>query len=105
MKYKISKEFTETPGGRFYTDGDFSGEMFREEVLKSLLETAISSNEKIIIDLDDTYGYGSSFLEEAFGGLARIKTTKIVKEIIDFKSNDEPEQIERLKKYIEDASK
>jgi hypothetical protein len=31
------------------------------------------ASEKVIVQLDGTLGYGSSFLEEAFGGLVRIK--------------------------------
>jgi len=32
---------------------------------------ALKEYEKVIVDLDGTSGYGSSFLEEAFGGLVR----------------------------------
>ena len=57
------------------------------------------------IDLDGGYGYGSSFLEEAFGGLIRDldEDYKQALEIIQIKSNDEPSLIEDITKYIEDA--
>jgi uncharacterized protein DUF4325 len=67
LDYKISDDFTDTPGGRYRRIGDYSGEQFREEVLERLLR----DNKNLVIDLDDTEGYPSSFLEESFGGLVR----------------------------------
>lgn len=63
----IAKEFSETPAGRHLEDGPRTGQLFRESVLLPLLAT----HDVILIDLDGTLGYGSSFLEEAFGGLVR----------------------------------
>lgn len=70
MKKKIinvSREFSPYPAGRYESDGKFTGEGFRRIHLKNALE----KNDKVIIELDGTLGYGSSFLEEAFGGLVR----------------------------------
>lgn len=64
---KIATDYSLFPAGRYRIDGPFSGEKFRDEVLFP----AVSSNDKVIVDLDDTLGLGSSFLEEAFGGLIR----------------------------------
>lgn len=63
----IASDFSTTPGGRYYTDGDFTGQEFRERYLIPELD----KNETIRIVLDGAEGYPSSFLEEAFGGLAR----------------------------------
>ena len=63
----IGKEFSDTPLGRYTTDSKFSGERFREEFLKP----ALSENEVVSVEIDDAEGYGSSFLDEAFGGLVR----------------------------------
>ena len=65
----------------------------------------MEKNEKLKIDLDGGYGYGSSFLEEAFGGLIRDldEDYKQALEIIQIKSNDEPSLIEDITKYIKDA--
>lgn len=60
-----------SPGGRFVSDGPFSGEWFREEMLRPALSAADSQGDRVIVILDGTSGYGSSFLEEAFGGLIR----------------------------------
>jgi len=64
----VAADFTRYPGGRFRSDGKFSGQRFRDDYLVPKLREA---NELKII-LDGTMGYGSSFLEEAFGGLARL---------------------------------
>jgi len=63
----VAKDFSRYPAGRFKTDGPYSGEGFRNQYLVPILK----SNSKAKINLDGTRGYGSSFLEEAFGGLVR----------------------------------
>lgn len=60
-------DFSEVPAGRFRTDGPFSGQRFREEVLLPILQQP----GQVEVRIDGTAGYGSSFLEEAFGGLVR----------------------------------
>lgn len=67
MLIKIAKDYSEVPAGRYPSDGPFNGERFREEILRK----ALSRAEPVTVDLDGTRGYGSSFLEEAFGGLVR----------------------------------
>lgn len=64
---RIAEEYTKFPAGRFKTDGPYSGERFREEFLVPQLKT----NDKLSVFIDGVKGYGSSFLEEAFGGLVR----------------------------------
>ena len=63
----IAQHFSETPAGRYRSDGPFSGERFREE----FLYPALLDSTKVQVQLDGTLGYGSSFLEEVFGGLVR----------------------------------
>lgn len=63
----VAKDFSRFPSGRTPEDSQFSGEAFREKFLKPALE----SGEEVRIELDGAIGYGSSFLEEAFGGLIR----------------------------------
>ncbi len=69
----IAKQFSSTPGGRFYTDGPYSGQKFRDEVLVPALKTG----DRVEVVLDGVRGYGSSFLEEAFGGLIRLGQDKV----------------------------
>lgn len=59
------------PGGRYIVDGPYSGEFFRENVLRPELASAIASKQQLKVILDGAPGYGSSFLEESFGGLVR----------------------------------
>ncbi len=64
----IGKDYSETPLGRYDEDGPFNGTRFREDILLP----ALKSGEAVHIKIDDTEGYGSSFLDEAFGGLVRL---------------------------------
>lgn len=64
-------DYAPSPGGRFVADGKYSGEWFRDDILAPVLRDAVANSEKVTIVLDGTSGYGSSFLEEAFGGLIR----------------------------------
>jgi hypothetical protein len=63
----VAKDYSRFPAGRFRTDGPYSGERFREE----LLAPALNAAEIVEVNLDGVSGFGSSFLDEAFGGLIR----------------------------------
>lgn len=67
MKIDIAEQFTDTPGGRYRTDGKFSGQEFRED----LLLPAFGSGASVTVNLEGVMGLPPSFLEEAFGGLVR----------------------------------
>lgn len=67
VEIDIGKDFSRYPAGRFAADGPYSGERFRNDFLLPKLRSGVS----IKLRLDNTAGYGSSFLEEAFGGLIR----------------------------------
>lgn len=71
VQINVADEYTKMPGGRFKSDGEFSGEDFREKYLLPRYIEARKNNEILCVNLDGGYGYGSSFLEEAFGGLVR----------------------------------
>ena len=68
IEIRIAEDFSRSPAGRYRDDGPRSGEAFRMDHLVPALKEA----GKVVIYLDDVEGYGSSFLEEAFGGLVRI---------------------------------
>lgn len=63
----IAADFSKVPAGRFISDGPNSGERFRNDFLEKNLQT----NDTVTVVIDGVEGYGSSFLEEAFGGLVR----------------------------------
>lgn len=103
MTINIAKEFSETPGPRYRKNGKFSGEEFREDLLIPQYDEAIKSKEKLTIILDGGYGYPSSFLEEAFGGLARVYNAEDIKKVLVFISDEEPSLIPTIIEYIDKA--
>ncbi len=89
MKEKIiniANDFTKFPSGRYKTDGKFSGEHFRDEHLLPKLK----ENDRVVVNINNVRGYGSSFLEEAFGGIVRGKlfTASQLKERLVIKCDD-----------------
>lgn len=68
MDIVVAKDFSAEPAGRYEADGPFSGEVFRDR----LLVPSLRKGGEVKVHLDGTEGYGSSFLEEAFGGLVRV---------------------------------
>lgn len=68
------KSFSRAPFGRYADDGTGNGEAFRK---KFLLEPFTDPDvDRVVVKLDSVapgYEYGSSFLEEAFGGLVRVE--------------------------------
>lgn len=98
----IAQDFTRFPSGRFKKNGDTSGEAFRER----FLEPPIREGQEVTVELDGTIGYGSSFLEEAFGGLVRslgIKPETLSRQL--HLSSSDPALIEEINSYISDAGK
>jgi len=100
MIIRIATDFTETPGARYRNEGDFSGEEFRESILEPKFLEAKNKGEQLTIDLDGGYGYPTSFLEEAFGGLARKHGADSVSATLVFVSRDEPSLVNEIQEYI-----
>ena len=97
------RDFTRTPGARYRTDGDYSGEEYRETILQPAYDEAVAKDVGLLVDLDGTEGYATSFLEEAFGGLARVYGSKAVAERVRVKATDEPFLATEVAHYIADA--
>lgn len=98
----VAQDFTRFPSGRFKKNGDTSGEAFRER----FLEPPIREGLEIKVDLDGTIGYGSSFLEEAFGGL--VRALRIKPEDLNSRlhlTSSDPSLIDEIESYISDAGK
>ena len=65
-------DWTRYPAGRYRSDGPYTGEQWREDFLVPALRLAQGPPKTALeIDLSSVRGWGSSFFEEAFGGLAR----------------------------------
>lgn len=103
---KVS-DFSIVPGSRKKDEGKnaHSGEEFRVDYLIPKYIEAIDKKVKLIVDLDGTIGYGTSWLEEVFGGLVRAYDKRSVQKTLDFISVEEPYLIDDIKHYIEDATK
>lgn len=102
----VAKDFSLTPGGRFRSMGPKSGEEFREKLISILKK---NPSQEVIVILDGTEGYGSSFLEEAFGGLVREKifSHETLKQRLHIEARDPyfKSYENEAKKYIIDAMK
>lgn len=99
-KVNIAKDFTKYPAGRFKKNGETSGEEFRER----FLEPFISKGETVTVEFDGTLGYGSSFLEEAFGGLVRklgLGSENVLSKLELV--SDDPSLIAEIKEYVLEA--
>lgn len=81
---KVAEQFSRFPAGRFVKDGPFSGELFRQKYLAP----ALKGTEDLVVDMDGARGYGSSFLEEAFGGLIRMGLPKDLVRRIQIKASN-----------------
>lgn len=66
-RISIARDFSPYPAGRVPEDGPFNGTTFRDEVLLP----AFKKHGNVAVDFDGLFSCGSSFLEEAFGGLLR----------------------------------
>ncbi len=66
---KYVRDYAQSPGPRYDDQGKKSGEDFFNSRLKSWFNDAVSSSRKLIVVLDGTDGYLSSFLDESFGRL------------------------------------
>lgn len=86
MHISVARDYTPHPGPRYERQGKFSGERFRK-----MLVDALKKAQRLVVDLDGTSGFGSSFLDEAFGGLVRyegmsreeVRSRVIVKSAMD----------------------
>lgn len=103
MIINIARDFSETPGGRFVSEGTFSGEEFRIKILEPKYLEAIALGEVLTVEFDGCYGYATSFLEESFGGLVRETKQKGILKHMKFISNDDITVPLLIEKYVKMA--
>lgn len=103
MYFKVATEFSKTPSARTESEGKHPGEGLRA-MLVPLIKECLEKGENLTIDLDGTSGYGTSFLEEVFGGLIREEHFSYENlQILNFVSLEEPELIDEINQDIIDA--
>lgn len=104
-RYSLARDFSAHPGPRYKRQGKHSGEQFRDKLLTWLEEPGT-----IVLDLDGTSGIGSSFIDEAFGGLVfargmpasevrnriRLKSELDASYILDFEDSLEKAEADRV---------
>lgn len=98
------RDFSISPGPRYKDEGSWSGQEFRNEYLEVQLAKAISEDTILNVDLDGTLGYGTSWLEEVFGGLIRSGySLENINKYLNLISEEEPYLVDDIKEYINDA--
>lgn len=91
----VARDYSPHPGPRLIRQGPHSGEKFRR-----MLVDALNKYDRVIVDLDGTSGFGSSFLDEVFGGLVRVDNFRLrdlkdrlkIKSDLDFSYKVEAEE-------------
>lgn len=95
-------DYTTLPGPRYASQGAGSGEQFREERLRPAFDAARAGGTTLTVELDGVrYGYPTTFLEEAFGGLARQVGAAAALETLRPVSTAEPMLTDEIQRYIE----
>ena len=107
-KISIANDFSPVPAGRTRKDGPKSGEAFRDDFLTPALQRAEKEGEIVEVSLDGVEGLGSSFLEEAFGGLIRKRcyTAERLKKLLRFAAPKDPAYppyIRLIQEYMSEA--
>lgn len=100
MKTIYIKDFTEYPGLRYCSMSDKSGEEYYHVILNGAFASTVRDGGTLQVNLDDTEGYASSFLDEAFGNLVYDFTLDLVSKHISIVSSIEP----HWKKMIEEET-
>ena len=96
----VAKDFTPKPYGRYVADdAERSAEVFR----RNFLIPAFEKKKPFVVDLSGSNRYGSSFLEEAFGGLVRDGVHESDLELMEVKHDLLPSIVEEIKFYIDRA--
>jgi hypothetical protein len=99
----IVKDFTDQPGARYPWEGPNSGVDFRHKLLENAYLEALKDGDELTINFDGAQGYASSFLEESFGGLARLYDQRDVASRLKFVCTEEPSIIEECETFVREA--
>lgn len=101
IHFSIARQFSRHPGPRYRRQGADSGEALRARLRRLLTDNPDAT---LVVDLDGTSGFGSSFLDEAFGGLVRSDGfPKEVASRFKFNSAIDPTYIEEISESFEKA--
>lgn len=99
----IATDFCKAPAGRYRKNGDYTGEVFREDVLvPALLNDEYS---EVCINLDGLDGVGSSFWDEVFGEMLRNHQVSydILRKKMQLVCSDDVYLVPTIESIIKDA--
>jgi hypothetical protein len=92
----IVKDWTRFPGGRFKSDGEHSGEEFREV----FLERNVKDGGRFEIDFNGIFTAGWSFLDEALGHYVSELGESGFRERFVLIADDDPDILEEMESII-----
>lgn len=98
LEIKVS-DFTTTPWPRYKKQWTYSGEEFYDKILISAFEKW-DEKSPIIINLDGTRWYPSSFLSESFGRLYQKLGSEEKWKKIKFISEDDPYHVDFINRQV-----
>lgn len=101
----IAMDYSDTPGARDREDGDFSGQEFLEDFLKTRFEKAVKEGYLLQVNLDGLWGWPSSFISGSFGKLSMEVGAEIVLKHLVFVSTKRPTRIEKVVTEIKNPTK
>lgn len=92
-----------TPKFRFKSEYDFSGEVFRDEILVP----ALKKYQHVHVDLTGYNRYGPSFIDEAFANIIRkgIFSPEFLEEHLSYSHEHLPRVVEQIDQKIDKACK
>lgn len=92
------KDWSQTPGGRYRSDGPWSAQEYREDVLEPAFRDGWQRGEAPFVVLDGCAGFTASWLEEAFGGLVESIPMELLSFVV--RCEDEPDVPGDIRAYI-----
>lgn len=98
-------DFSKLPGSRYRKDGDYSADEFFEDYVEKPLREITNnrhSKDHILLNLDGTLGYASSFVSQlAVRALGVCSNKRKLRKIMGIKSLEDPSQEEGFWNAVE----
>lgn len=93
---KYVADYSKRPGPRYINQGKSSGEDFYKSSLADWFKEAVDSSRKLVVVLDGTDGYLSSFLDESFGRLVYVYGKDFVVNNLIIVSKNNPGLVDKI---------
>ncbi len=101
----VARDFSEAPGARETADGPKSAQEFYNEWLEPKFLDAVKSDKILLVDLDGTWGYASSFISGTFGELSKRHGRALLLKHLKIKSDEDPILLEKVQAEIDQGSR